>query len=78
MPYRRFLGYSALASLVWGVVTVALGCFAAVTALALVVVKISARRHRRRPVKSAIVASGGPPRTSARRTLREFTHSQEK
>jgi membrane-associated protein len=98
MPYRRFLGHSALASLVWGVVTVALGyfagaaaseflrsaglvgalAFAAVTALALVVVKISARRRRRRPVKSAIVASGGPPRTSARRALREFTHSQEK
>jgi membrane-associated protein len=98
MPYRRFLGYSAVASLVWGVVTVALGYFAgaaaseflrsaglvgalavaAMAALALVVLKIDARRRRRRPVKSPIVASGGPPRTSVRRTLREFTHSQEK
>ncbi|MFG3023942.1 DedA family protein [Streptomyces sp. NPDC048254] len=32
MPYRRFLGYSALASLVWGAATVTLGYFAGAAA----------------------------------------------
>ncbi|MBW8800840.1 MAG: DedA family protein [Streptomyces sp.] len=98
MPYRRFLGYSALASLVWGAATVTLGYFAgaaaadylrppgptgalavaAVAALVLVVVKVCTHRRRRRPVTSAIVASGGPARTAVRGAQRDLTHSQEK
>lgn len=99
MPYRRFLRYSAAASLIWGIGTVALGYFAGaaateflhsaglvgaltlatVTVPALIVVKVRARRRRRRlPTRSAVVASGGPRRPSARRAVHEFTHSQEK
>jgi membrane-associated protein len=72
MPYRRFLGYSALASLVWGAATVTLGYFAGAAAADYLrppgpTGALAGRRRRRtRPRRREDLHPPTPTPTSAR------------